>query len=296
MDTDQRSGLLQGISAYIMWGLFPLYWYFLAHIPAIESIANRIIWSFIFLAVFLTIKKRWATVTETLRDAKTFKLLILTGFLISGNWLLYIWAISNGYVLEASMGYYINPIVNIVLGAMFLGERLRKYQYVAVAFVVAGVIVLTAKFGRIPYVAITLAVTFAFYALLRKIIPVGAQVGLLIETGVVVVPAMIFLVSLGKENHVAFGSITEQFLLLGAGLITLIPLIFLANALKKLQLSTIGFIQYISPTLQFLCGLFLFEETFSIVQAVSFILIWIGLFFYTVEAIFVAKAVKIGKQ
>lgn len=283
--THQTTGLLQAFAAYIMWGLFPLYWYFLAHLSASEIMSNRVVWSFILLALYLIVSKRLNHVYNGLRDKKVLGILLLTSIMISGNWLLYIWAVSNGYVIESSMGYYINPIVNIILGAIFLGERLRKYQYVAVGFVVLGVIITTLAYGKVPIIALALALLFAFYALLRKIVNIGAQAGLAIETALVFLPAMIYLLSLGTDNSILFGTLSEQLLLIGGGLITMVPLVFLASALKVLSLSTIGFIQYISPTLQFLCGLFLFKEPFGLFQGISFIMIWIGLVIYTVEAI-----------
>lgn len=288
----QQSGLVQAIVSYTIWGLFPLYWYFLAHLPAGEIMANRIVWSFVLLTIYVIILKRFGQVFAGLRDKKVMLILGFTSILISLNWLLYIWAVSNGYVIEASMGYYINPIVNILLGAIFLGERLRKYQYIAVAFALAGVLTITVAYGRVPIIALSLAVSFGVYSLLRKIVNIGSQAGLIIETGLVLLPAIVYLLMLKQDSTILFGSTAEQLLLVGGGLATLLPLVLLANALKVLPLSTVGFIQYISPTLQFICGLLFFKEPFSVMQGISFLLIWIGLAIYTGEAIFQRKRKK----
>ncbi len=280
-----KSGLIQAIIAYSVWGLFPLYWYFLKHLPAMEILANRIIWSLIFLLFLLTLYTRWQQVLAALKKPKILGVLLFTTVILSLNWLLYIWAVVHGYVIEASLGYYINPLVSMALGAVFLSERLRKYQYVAVLFATVGVLILTFAYGRTPWIALTLAVSFGVYGLLRKIVDVESQVALFVETAMVFFPAVLYLAFLGKENTVVFGSLSEQLLLMGGGVITAIPLICLANALKVMPLSTIGFVQYICPTLQFLCGLLVFKEPFGSLQLLSFICIWLGLVVYTGETI-----------
>ncbi len=280
-----KSGLIQAVIAYSVWGLFPLYWYFLKHLPAMEILANRIIWSLIFLLFLLTLYTRWQQVLAALKKPKVLAVLLLTTVILCLNWLLYIWAVIHGYVIEASLGYYINPLVSMALGAVFLSERLRKYQYVAVLLATVGVLILTFAYGRTPWVALTLAVSFGVYGLLRKIVDVESKVALFIETALVFFPAVLYLAFLGKENTIVFGSFSEQLLLMGGGVITAIPLICLANALKVMPLSTIGFIQYIGPTLQFLCGLLVFKEPFGSLQLLSFICIWLGLVVYTGETI-----------
>lgn len=286
------SGLTQATAAYVMWGLFPLYWGVLAHIAASEVMAHRVLWSFVFLLVVLALRRRLSTALVGLRDKKTLLLLSVTALLVSLNWLLYIWSVGNGYVIEASMGYYINPLVNMLLGAVFLAERLRRFQYVAIAFAVVGVLVMTLTYGRIPWIALTLAVTFGFYALLRKSVSVDAQTALLIETGVLIVPAVVFLIFFAPNNAIITDTWAHKWLLIGGGVVTSLPLIFLANGLKVLTLSTIGFLQYISPTLQLLCGVLVFNEAFGAAQFVSFAFIWMGLAIYTGEAIWVRQKSK----
>ncbi len=280
-----KSGLIQAIIAYSVWGLFPLYWYFLKYLPVMEILANRIIWSLVFLLLLLTFYARWRQVLSVLKNPKVLGVLLFTTSLLCINWLLYIWAVTRGYVVESSLGYYINPLVSMALGAVFLSERLRKYQYVAVLFATVGVLILTFAYGRPPWVALALAVSFGVYGLLRKVVDVESQVALFIETAMVFFPAVLYLAFLEKENTIVFGSFSEQLLLVGCGVITAIPLICLANALKVMPLSTIGFIQYISPTLQFLCGLLVFKESFGSLQLLSFFCIWLGLVVYTGETI-----------
>lgn len=220
MNGQEKSGVIQVTTAYVLWGLFPLYWYFLAHLGAIEIMSNRIVWSFLLLITATTVLRHWRSVFAALSNFQALRILLITAALICVNWGLYIWSVSNGYVLEASMGYYINPLVNMLFGAVFLRERLRRYQYFAVGFAVAGVLFMTMAYGHVPYVALVLAVSFSLYALLRKIVPVDGQTALLIETGLVLLPALVYLFALGKDNTLIFGSVGEIGLLIGGGAIT----------------------------------------------------------------------------
>ncbi len=283
------SGLSQAAAAYILWGLFPLYWALLAHIAAIEVMAHRVLWSFIFLLLMLLYRRRLYTALVVLGDKKNRLLLTASAFLVSVNWSLYIWSVTNGYVIEASMGYYITPLVNILLGAVFLGERLRRFQYLAVAFAIVGVLVMTLTYGRIPWIALTLAVSFGFYSLLRKYVQAGAQTALLVETGLILLPALLYLIFAAPNNAIITDTWGHKLLLIGGGVVTSLPLIFLANGLKVLTLSAIGFLQYISPTLQLLCGVFVFHETFDTGRLASFAFIWLGLAIYTGEALLMHK-------
>lgn len=280
-----QSGWSQAFIAYFVWGLFPIYWYFLRHVPALEILAHRIIWSVVILGLIVMLTQRREQVKTTLKDHKQLKILAVTAVLVTANWLLYIWSVSNGHVIQASLGYYITPLVNISLGAIFLRERLRKRQYYAVALATTGVGVLTVSHGQIPVIALTLALTFGFYTLLRKYVTIGAQASLLLETTLMFLPAVGYLLWLGERSISLHETWGHQLLLIGGGVVTIIPLVCLANALKVLPLSTIGFFQYLSPTLQFLCGIFIFNEPFGTVQLVSFCFIWLALLVYTIEAI-----------
>lgn len=286
------TGLAQAFSAYFLWGLFPLYWMWLKHIPAPEIMAHRILWSFVILLGLSAYKGRLNLAMQGLRDRKTLLLLCVTAVLISQNWLIYIWAVGNGYVIEASLGYYINPLVNMLLGAIFLQERLRRYQYVAAVFALLGVLVLTLTYGRLPWVALVLAFSFAFYALLRKFVALDAQTALLIETGIVVAPALLYLLFGANSQAIFTEPWVYRTLLIGGGAVTILPLMLMTASLKVLTLSTVGFIQYIGPTLQFLCGIFILKESFSTYQAISFSLIWTGLIIYTAEAVIKRRQAK----
>ncbi len=298
METSSNSnattvGLIQAMSAYFIWGLFPLYWMWLKHVPAGEVMAHRIVWSFVILFLVASLSaRRWVLLKDALRYRKTLAILSVSAVLISINWLLYIWAVYNGYVLEASMGYYINPLVNILLGAVFLHERLRRLQYVAVFLAFAGVVVLALTYSRPPWIALGLAFSFGFYALFRKTIQLDSQTALLIETSIILVPAVLYL-TFGQHSYAIINDTwVHRLLLVGGGLVTIVPLILLSNALKKLNLSTIGILQYTVPTLLFLYGIFLFDEEFNLAQAISFALIWSGLAIYIFEAIFLKKLKK----
>ncbi|MPV86320.1 EamA family transporter RarD [Ostreibacterium oceani] len=283
MNKNTKIALMQALAAYGMWGIFPLYWYFLQHVPAIESIAHRIIWSFVLLIVVLTMSKKWQAVRGVFLQPRLLLALALTSLLVSGNWLLYIWAVTHQYVIESSLGYFINPVVNMLLGTLFLGERFRKWQYLALFFVLLGIAIISISYGRIPYIALGLAVSFALYALLRKVIAVASQPGLLIETGITLLPALIYLTYLGQSSAFVSGGWLTSTLLIGAGIVTIVPLILMNSALKGLTLTEVGLVQYLSPTIQFLLGLFLFKEPFSTLQLVSFCCIWLGLIIYTGE-------------
>ncbi len=283
------SGFIQAFLAYTIWGLFPIYWSFLKHIPATELIAHRILWSFVLLLIIIVGKRKLITVLSSLADKKSLYILTLTAILISGNWLLYIWAVTNGHILESSFGYYISPLLSVLLGIIFLGEKLRLFQYIAVGFALLSVIFLIITYGEVPFISLGLACSMAIYALLRKSIRLDAQTAMLIETGIIVIPAILYIL-LGDHSHAIFtDTLLSKILLIGGGAVTLIPLILMTNSLKTLTLSSLGFLQYISPTLQFFCGLFIFNEPFNVYSLIGFIFIWLGMLIYSLEAIIMMK-------
>ncbi len=287
--TTTTAGLLQGIAAYFIWGLFPLYWVWLKHVPAGEVMAHRILWSCVILALVTLCGRRLDALKTAINQPYTLLLLLISALLISVNWLVYIWAMANAYILESSMGYYINPLVNVLLGALFLRERLRRLQYLALLFAVIGVVVMTVSYGKPPWVALTLALSFGFYALVRKFVRLDSQTALLIETALLLLPAVIYL-SIGTHSYaIIHDTWDHRLLLIGGGLVTIVPLLLIANALKHLTLSTLGFLQYLAPTMLFLSAVFLFDEPFTHSQAMSFSFIWVGLGIYTAEAIWVAR-------
>jgi chloramphenicol-sensitive protein RarD len=280
-------GVLCGISAYLIWGLSPVYWKLLQSVPAFEIINHRIIWSFLFLVSLLMIKRRWGEVLAALVNPRTLSVLLLSSLLVAFNWLLYIWAINHDRVLQASLGYYINPLVNVLLGMLFLKERMRRAQLVAFVLAAAGVLYLTFYYGGVPWISLALAFSFGFYGLIRKIIPVGSLVGLSIETLLLSVPASIWLFYLNHSGAGTFlhsGGILDV-ILIGSALVTAVPLLLFTQGARRLNLSTVGFLQYIAPTCMFLLGVFVFKEPFAKEQIISFILIWTALAVYSLDSV-----------
>jgi chloramphenicol-sensitive protein RarD len=287
VDPENIKGVLCGVSAYLIWGLSPVYWKLLHTVPAFEIINHRIIWSFLFLVPLLVIKRSWKEVKAALVNPRTFSLLVLSSLLVAFNWLLYIWAINHDRVLQASLGYYINPLVNVLLGMLFLKERMRRAQLVAFVLATAGVCYLTFYYGGFPWISLTLAFSFGFYGLIRKIIPVGSLAGLSIETLLLSVPATIWLFYLDRSGAGTFlhsGGILDV-ILMGSALVTAVPLLLFTQGARRLNLSTVGFLQYIAPTCMFLLGVFVFKEPFAKEQVVSFILIWTALAVYSLDSV-----------
>jgi chloramphenicol-sensitive protein RarD len=274
-----RTGLAAAVAAFLMWGLFPLYWKLLAAVPALEVVAHRMAWGLVSVAIWVTLRGRWADARAVASRPGTVLRLAGSGALISLNWLLYIWAVIHDHVVEASLGYFINPLVNVLLGVLVLRERLGRAQWIAVALATAGVAVLTLWHGRLPWIALALAVSFGLYGLARKTVGADAVVGLLWETALVTPLAAGYLVVLGQRGSGAFGAVdlaTSALLALG-GAVTAVPLVLFAVGARALPLSTVGFLQYLSPSLQFLLAVFVFREPFTPVHAASFAFIWAAL-------------------
>lgn len=285
-DPEKLNGVLCGVSAYLIWGLSPLYWKLLHTVPAFEIINHRIIWSFLFLVPLLVIRRRWGEVLAALMNPRTLSVLILSSLLVAFNWLLYIWAVNHGRVLEASLGYYINPLVNVLLGMLFLKERLRPAQVIAFVLAAAGVLYLTLSHGRFPWISMTLAFSFGLYGLIRKIVSAGPLVGLSIETLLLSVPASAWLFYLNRSGTGTFlhsGRILDL-ILIGSALVTALPLLLFTQSARRLNLSTVGFLQYIAPTCMFLLGVLVFKESFAAAQVICFILIWAALFVYSLDS------------
>jgi len=281
------AGVAYAAAAYLTWGLFPLYFRALAGVPAPEVLAHRIVWSLVFLVALVTALGRWRGVLLQLRSPGTLSTLAVTAVLISSNWLTYIWAVNSGRVLEASLGYFVNPLVTVLLGVVFLRDRLTPRQIAAVALAAAGVLALVVRAGRVPWVALVLAVTFGLYGLLRKRVPIEAIAGLLGEVAVLAPLALLYLATLGTGH---FGAAPGHTALLAAsGVVTAMPLIWFAQGVRRLRLSTIGLLQYLNPTMQFSIAVFLFGERFTAAHAVAFGCIWASLALYTAEALSAAR-------
>ncbi|GAB5497523.1 MAG: EamA family transporter RarD [Phycisphaerales bacterium] len=283
-----RAGLTHAVSAYVLWGFFVVYFKAVDHVSAMEILAHRIVWAVPFCALLLVLTKRMGNFTALLRSPKAWRAMSISAVLVSINWLTFVWAIANDRVIEASLGYFINPLLSVVLGMVFLGERLRRAQWAAVALALLGVGYMTVMEGA-PFVAFTVAVTFAFYGLVRKAAHPGPLAGLMFETTLLIPFAFGYVVflQLSTTQELAFvedGPATSL-LLLAAGAITCTPLLLFAMGAKKLPLATMGFLQFITPTLQFVMGL-LYGEPFSATRAISFTLIWIGV------GVFIADSVR----
>lgn len=280
-----RRGYLLGLAAYIIWGLFPLYFKAIQSVPAAEIIVHRVLWSAVIGALLLMVWKHpgwW----QALRDhPRRLAILALSGTLIAGNWLTYVWAVNNGRMLEASLGYYINPLVNVLLGMLLLGERLRRLQWVAVLLAALGVAQQVWQVGSLPWVSLTLALTFGFYGLIRKKAPVAALPGLVVETWMLVPLAVgwLLLNPTASTAQPAFYTSSEALWLIAAGPVTLVPLVCFNAAARHLPYTTLGFLQYLAPTLVLLQAVLLFDEYLSSSTLVAFMFIWAGLAVYTVD-------------
>jgi len=280
------SGVIYAGSAFLIWGLGPIYWKALGAVPALEIILHRMVWSFLFLLILIVAGRRGSEFLSALKDFRILLTLSSTALILGLNWWLYVWAINNNYVLQGSLGYYINPLVNVLFGVVFLRERLRPAQTLAVLLAGAGVVYLTASYGVFPWIAIALAASFGLYGLIRKVAPVGPLVGLSIETMLLTFPAAAYLIYLGIKGQAAFlsGSIRIDLLLLGTSVLTAGPLIFFVAGAKRIRLSTVGLLQYIAPTGIFLLAVFYFDEPFSKAQVWTFIMIWTALAIYSTDS------------
>lgn len=272
------AGLVYALAAYLLWGVSPVYWKLLAGVPAFELLAHRVIWCALLLAALMALRGTLGEVRRALAaDGARWRLLAST-VCIGGNWLVYIWAVMTDQILAASLGYYINPLVSVLLGVVFLRERLGRRQRLALLLAGAGVAVLTVSYGAVPWISLALAFSFGFYGLLRKTIPVGAEAGVLVETGLLAPWLVGFLVARAADGgaFLRLGRATDL-LLVGTGVITLLPLVWFTRGARLLPLSTIGLLQYLAPTLQFLLAVLLYGEIFTRAHAVAFALIWVAL-------------------
>ncbi|MBU8849367.1 MAG: EamA family transporter RarD, partial [Desulfobacterales bacterium] len=273
----QLRGTLFGLAAFTAWGFLPAYWKQMQEVPPFEILCHRIVWSCIFLALIISIQKRWGEVGSIVKTPAKVKGLVLSGCLIGLNWFVYIWAVNSGRVVETSLGYYINPMINVLIGCLLLGETFSRLQFIAVLFALAGVIYSLIAYGALPMFALTLAITFAFYGYARKTIQAEPIPGLLIETMVLFVPALAYI--LFRLIFVGSCFIKDPELTLwlaGAGVVTSLPLLWFAAAAKILNLSTIGILQYLAPSIAFILGVFVYKETFTYHNLITFGCIWMG--------------------
>ncbi|TFW32694.1 EamA family transporter RarD [Massilia horti] len=282
-----RTGVLFSALAFLAWGLFPLYFHAIGEVPPLQILAHRMLWSLLFLLIVLTVRGHWGWL-NLVRKPRVLASFVASAFLLSANWLVYIWSVNNGHVIESSLGYFINPLVNIMFGYVLLKERLRPVQWFAIGVAALGVAWLTWQAGTVPWIALTLAATFGGYALLRKTAALGALEGLSFETMVLFPIAAIYVGWLTLHGENAFlntPSNMTRLLLVAAGPITAVPLLLFAAGARRIPLSVLGLLQYLSPTMQFLLGVWLFHEAFTAERLVGFALIWAALALFAGEGL-----------
>jgi len=281
-----NKGALYALSAYTMWGFFPVYFKWISVVPPLQILAHRFIWSFIFLIILIVVLKRFGQFKASI-NRRILVSYFLAGVMLAVNWGTYVYAVNSGHVIESSLGYFINPMVSVLLGVIFLKEKLRLWQWIPVGLAAAGVIYLTAIFGSIPWISLALAFSFGLYGLIKKLSSLDSLPGLTLETGLIFIPAMLFLVAqeasgVGSFGHTDWGI---GVLLALTGVVTAIPLLLFSDGAKRINLTTIGILQYITPTLQFLLGALLFKEPFDEKRLLGFALIWIALIIFTTEMV-----------
>jgi chloramphenicol-sensitive protein RarD len=283
-----NKGILFAIAAYSLWGFLPIYWKTIDEVPATQILSHRIIWSFIFLLGIIFIKKDLGAFRFAIRSRKTLAIFSGAALLISVNWLIYIWAVNAGFIVETSLGYFINPLVSVLLGVIFLKEKLRPMQWVPVGLAAAGVLYLTFSFGVLPWIALVLASTFGLYGLIKKTASLNSLHGLSLETGILFLPAVGFLLLAEGQGSGSLGHLgwRTDFLLILTGVVTALPLLLFATAARRINLSTLGILQYIAPSTQFLIGVFLYGEPLTTSRLVGFAFIWAALLIYSLENIF----------
>ena len=281
-----NKGIWYGIGAYVLWGFFPIYWKFLHPVSALQVIGHRIGWSFIMLVIYIAATKQWQAFRSVAFNPKTIAIYAIASVLLSVNWLIYVWGVNSGFIVETSLGYFINPLLSVLLGVVFLRERLRPIQWIPVGLAAIGVIYLTFVYGHLPWIALSLAFSFGFYGFVKKLSPLGSLYGLTLETGIVFPVALIYLIVVGINGSGAFlhdGTFIDV-LLIGAGLVTTIPLLMFASAAKQIPLTLVGLLQYIAPTLQFLIGVFIYKEAFDFSHFIGFAIVWLALIIFVVES------------
>lgn len=280
-----NKGTWYGIAAYVMWGLFPVYWKWLKDVPALQLICHRILWSCIILICFIILTRQFKAFRDTAWIPAMIPIYTVTALLITINWLVYVWAVNSGYVIEASLGYFINPLISILMGVIFLHEHLRTWQWIPIGMALLGVLFLTITYGRLPWIALSLAVSFSLYGLIKKTTPLNALYGLTLETSLLFLPALLYLIyadCIGQGAFLHMGY-RADLLMAGAGLMTTIPLLLFTSAVQHMPLSLMGILQYINPTLQFLLGVLVYKESFTQSRIIGFCIIWLALIILGVE-------------
>ena len=295
---EEKKGILSALGAYIIWGIFPLYWKGLQHVASEEVLAGRVIWSFILTLIFVVILKQWKMLLVDFKQLwqhpKSFWLLVTAAYLISLNWFLYIWAVNNNHIVESSLGYYMNPLVSVLLGIFFLKEKLSKAQVMSFIIAAIGVLILVISYGQIPWLSFGLALTFGVYGLLKKKVLVDATRGLVLETFFILPVAVAYYVYVYFHGNISFlhTDIKTDVLIIGTGIVTAVPLILFATGAQKIPLYLVGFIQYVSPTIMLFLGVIVYGESFSGIDLLSFSFIWVALILFSITKIIEVRKSK----
>jgi chloramphenicol-sensitive protein RarD len=289
---DRRLGVLSGLGAYALWGLFPLYFPLLEPAGGIEIVAHRVLWSLLFIGILLTVLRRWAQVRALITDRRRLLVLGVAAVLIAVNWTVFVYGVNTGHVVETSLGYFINPLVSVLLGVVVFSERLRPLQWTAVAIAGVAVTVLTIDYGRPPWIALSLALSFGLYGVMKKLVRVEAAPGLFVETALVAVPAAVVLGVLHAHGTGTFGNAGtgNALLLMSSGVATAIPLLLFAAAARRIPLSTVGLLQYLTPLMQLAIGVFVYDEPMPPARLAGFVIVWVALAVFTADSLRHARA------
>ncbi|MGY1802723.1 EamA family transporter RarD [Blastococcus sp. SYSU D00922] len=289
---ERRLGVVSGLGAYALWGLFPLYFPLLEPAGGLEIVAHRVLWSLLFVAVLLTAVRRWGQVRALVTDRRRLLVLLGAAVLIAGNWLVFVYGVNSGHVVETSLGYFINPLVSVLLGVVVFAERLRPLQWTAVGIAAVAVLVLTIDYGRPPWIALALAVTFGLYGLMKKIVRTEAAPGLFVETALVALPAAAVLAVAHSNGDGTFGNAGagHALLLVSSGVATAVPLLLFAAAARRIPLSTVGLLQYLTPSMQLAIGVFVYGEPMPPARLAGFAIVWVALAVFTVDTLRHARA------
>ncbi len=289
-----KLGIVYAVAAYSLWGALPVFWKALQAVPATEIIGHRMLWSAITMLIVLWYKYHWKWMRGAVKKPVTLLIFSATACLLAVNWLTYVWAVNSGMIVDASLGYFINPLLTVLLGVIFLRERPRFWQWTAILVAAIGILYLTINFGAFPWIGLTLATTFGLYGLLRKTATLNAVEGLWLETAILFFPALAYLIYLESLGVSSFGHIEvtiSVFLILTGG-VTILPLFFFVAAAREISLTSLGLLHYIAPTLQFLLGIFVYGEAFSTMRLIGFVFIWIALLIYSIDGIVAGRKKK----
>jgi len=289
-----KRGIWYAVGAYVFWGLFPVYWKILGQVPALQLLGHRIVWSFLLLIGVMWFLKQGQEFRAGL-NRRVLLIYSLAAILIGINWLTYVWAIGADFIVETSLGYFINPLLSVLMGVIFLRERLRPLQWIPIGLATAGVLYLTFAYGTLPWIALTLAFTFGLYGLVKKTAPLGSFHGLTLETGILFLPALGFLLYSEVIGHGAFlhSNLRTDLMLFGAGAVTVIPLLLFASAARRIPLTMMGVLQYMNPTMQFLLGVLVYHEPFSHHRLIGFAIVWAALILYGLEGLLFRRKLKL---